>query len=77
MSIGLPEILFILLIVLLVFGARRIPEIAKALGRASYEFKKAKRELQKETDALMNESEKLAAADDDKPKKTDEDDAND
>ena len=76
MSIGLPEILFILLIVLLVFGARRIPEIAKALGRASYEFKKAKRELKKETDALMNESEKLAAADDDKPKKTDEDDAN-
>lgn len=68
MSIGLPEILFVLLIVLLIFGAKRIPEIAKALGRASYEFKKAKSELKKETDALMNESEKLAETDDKAPK---------
>ncbi|MDK2858447.1 MAG: sec-independent protein translocase protein TatA [Verrucomicrobiota bacterium] len=63
MSVGLPEILLILLVVLLVFGAKRIPEIAKALGRASYEFRKAKTEIQKETDSLINESEKLAEKD--------------
>ncbi|MGI5868428.1 MAG: Sec-independent protein translocase subunit TatA/TatB [Kiritimatiellia bacterium] len=67
MSVGMTEILFILFIVLLVFGAKRIPEIARALGRASYEFKKAKSEIQKETDELMNESEKLAEAEAKKP----------
>lgn len=67
MSIGITEILFILFIVLLVFGAKRIPEIAKALGRASYEFKKAKSEIQKETDSLMDESEKLAETEAKKP----------
>ena len=60
MSIGLPEILLILLVVLLVFGAKRIPEIARALGKASFEFKKAKKEIEKETDSLMKESETLA-----------------
>ena len=60
MSLGLPEILLILLVVLLVFGAKRIPEIARALGKASLEFKKAKSEIQKETDSLIKESETLA-----------------
>ena len=39
MSIGFTEILLIVIFVLLVFGAKRIPELARALGRASYEFK--------------------------------------
>jgi sec-independent protein translocase protein TatA len=38
MSIGFTEILVILAVILLLFGAKRIPEIAKALGRASHEF---------------------------------------
>ena len=33
--IGLPQILIILLIVLLIFGAKRLPEIGASLGRAS------------------------------------------
>jgi sec-independent protein translocase protein TatA len=41
MSIGFTEILVILIVILLLFGAKRIPEIAKALGRAAHEFKKA------------------------------------
>ena len=45
MSIGFTEILLIVIFVLLVFGAKRIPELARALGRASYEFKKAKSAL--------------------------------
>ena len=36
MSIG--EILVILLVILLVFGAKRIPELARSLGKASREF---------------------------------------
>lgn len=39
-KIGLPELLVILLIVLLVFGAGKIPQIAKSLGEGIREFKK-------------------------------------
>ena len=39
--IGLPELLIILLIVLLVFGAGKIPQIAKSLGEGIKEFKKS------------------------------------
>lgn len=39
-NLGLPEILIILLIVLLLFGAKRIPEVAGSLGRGINEFKR-------------------------------------
>ena len=39
-NIGLPEILIILLIVLLFFGAKRIPEIAGSLGKGISQFKR-------------------------------------
>jgi len=38
-SIGFREILIILLIVLILFGAKRIPELARSLGRGVNEFK--------------------------------------
>ena len=62
--VGIGEIVFILVIVVLVFGAKRIPDIAKALGRASHEFKKAKTEIEKEADSLIEAGEKLAEKDD-------------
>lgn len=39
-SIGAPELLIILVIVLLVFGAGRLPEIGSALGKGIRDFKK-------------------------------------
>ncbi len=41
---GLWQILIVVLIVALIFGARKIPEIARALGRSSGEFKKGLKE---------------------------------
>jgi len=39
-SFGIPELLLVLLIVLLVFGATRLPQIGDALGRAIRNFRK-------------------------------------
>ena len=41
-SLGLPELFIIFCVVLLLFGAKKIPELAKSLGKATGEFKKAK-----------------------------------
>ena len=54
MSLGITEITLILVVILLLFGGKRIPELARALGRASYEFKKAKDVIKKETDELKD-----------------------
>ena len=65
MSIGGYEILVILLVVLLLFGPKRIPELARALGKASHEFKKAKASLLREGEELVNEAEHASAEDTD------------
>ncbi len=44
MSIGWPEVLLIMAVVLLLFGASKLPELARSLGKAANEFKKAKNE---------------------------------
>lgn len=43
---GMGELVIILLIVLILFGASRLPEIAKALGKSIKEFKKAGKEIE-------------------------------
>ncbi len=49
-SIGMPELIIIFLVVLLLFGSKRLPELAKGLGKGMREFKKATRELRDELD---------------------------
>ena len=46
MNIGWQEILFILLIVLLLFGAKKIPDFAKSLGKGIREFKKGLKDIE-------------------------------
>ncbi len=46
-QLGPGEILVILLIIILLFGANKIPELARALGKARKEFKKALEEEEK------------------------------
>ncbi|WP_018126538.1 Sec-independent protein translocase subunit TatA/TatB [Balneola vulgaris] len=45
---GAPEILIIAIVVLVLFGAKRIPELAKGLGQGIKEFKKASKDIKKE-----------------------------
>ena len=47
-SLGPSELLIIFLIVLLLFGSKKLPELARGLGRGIREFQKASREIQNE-----------------------------
>lgn len=51
-SLGWPEIIIILIVALLLFGAKRLPEVGKSLGKAIREFKKSFREI---SDDMENE----------------------
>ena len=44
-SIGMPEMLVILVIALIIFGPRKLPELGKSLGKSLAEFKRASNEL--------------------------------
>lgn len=45
LGMGMPELLIILLICLLVFGASKLPEIGKAFGKTLKEFKKSIKDI--------------------------------
>ncbi len=49
--IGLQEMIVIFLIVLLLFGAKKIPELARGIGKGMGEFKKAKEDFESEIKA--------------------------
>ena len=55
MSLGLPEIIFILLIILLLFGAKRVPELARSVGKSVKEFKKGMNSIEDEIENSEND----------------------
>jgi sec-independent protein translocase protein TatA len=59
-GLGAQELLLILVIVLVLFGAKRIPEIARGLGRSMSEFKKGIRDVDHEMRDALDTSDKPA-----------------
>ncbi len=51
-ALGGPEILLLFLVIVLLFGAKKLPELAKGLGKAKSEFQKATDEAEREMNAL-------------------------
>src|SRR5664279_5084641 len=62
MNLGMPEMIFIFLLALVIFGPKKLPELGRQLGKALTEFKKASNEFksQLETEMLNIELEERA-----------------
>ena len=65
-GIGMQELLLIFLLVLLLFGAKRIPDIAHGLGRGIRDFKKALKDTQDEINKESSDNDKPGKLEDKK-----------
>jgi len=57
-NIGIPELIFIFVLALLIFGPRKLPELGRTLGKALGEFRKASTELRVAMEEEMRELER-------------------
>jgi sec-independent protein translocase protein TatA len=49
-NLGVPELLVILLIILVFFGSKKIPELAQGLGKGIREFRKAAKDIEQDSE---------------------------
>lgn len=57
MNLGAPELILIFLVVLVLFGAKKIPELAQGLGKGIKDFRKAMKDVQ--DDVELDPSKKI------------------
>lgn len=57
-SLGMQELVVILLIIVVLFGAKKIPELARGMGRGIREFKDASKEIKDEIEQGIKEDKK-------------------
>jgi TatA/E family protein of Tat protein translocase len=66
--LGVPELLFILVLALLIFGPKRLPEVGRTLGKAMGEFRRATTDLKRSIETEINLAEdKRSPASEPKP----------
>ena len=58
-NLGTGEIILIVLVVLLLFGAKKIPELARGIGKGMSEFKKGIKDVENEIKTADTESKKI------------------
>ncbi len=54
-ALGMPEVILILAVVLILFGAKKLPELARGMGKGIKEFKHATREIQDDIEEALND----------------------
>ena len=69
-SIGMPEMLIILVIALIIFGPRKLPELGRSLGKSLAEFKRASNELKNTLEEEIRLDEQRPTQDTAKAKET-------
>lgn len=57
-SLGLPEILFIMVLALLVFGPKRLPQVGRTLGKGLREFRRATSDLKRTVEMEIDDDER-------------------
>ncbi len=57
-GLGMQELLVILLVILLLFGAKRIPEVMRSFGKGVTEFKRGIKDIETELDKTKSEENK-------------------
>jgi TatA/E family protein of Tat protein translocase len=57
MNLGFPEMIFLFLLALIIFGPKKMPEIGRQIGRALNEFKRASNEFKSQIEAEINQLE--------------------
>lgn len=60
LGLGMPELIFILVLALLIFGPKRLPEVGRTLGRGLSEFRRASNELKRSIETELTEEEQRA-----------------
>jgi len=58
-NLGAGEIILIVLVILLLFGAKKIPELARSIGKGMSEFKKGVKDVENEIKSADTESKKI------------------
>ncbi|WP_418790429.1 TatA/E family twin arginine-targeting protein translocase [Phosphitispora sp. TUW77] len=56
-GLGFQELALVLVIALVIFGPRKLPEVGRAMGKALNEFRSASRDIQKEINEAVKEPE--------------------
>ena len=57
MNLGLPEMIFLFLLALIIFGPKKLPEIGRQIGKAMNEFKRASNEFKSQIESEMRQLE--------------------
>lgn len=56
---SLPELIIVCVVIILLFGAKKLPELSRSVGKSISEFKKGKEEAERELQSMKDENVKV------------------